>query len=419
MAFVAPAGTPLSLGDLTTGALRSLPANAMAQLEWRLCETAARERAWLYSTGRAAMTLAFEAMKRAARDPRRVEVVVPGYTCYSVPAAVERAGLIPRLCDVDPATLSPDSESLSRIDFTRVLSIVSANLYGLPNALQDMENVTRTHGVFMLDDAAQALGATNQGRPVGSFGEVGLYSFDKGKNITTLQGGVLVADAGSLSEAIDTVASELVAPSPVGTIGILCKLPAYALLLRPRFYAAVRRLPLGLGLTPYETSYSMAPFSGALAGLAALQLERIAEINRARIGNADRLREALADLPGLSAPGVLPGALPAYVRYPVYVEPARRGHFITALERAGIGATASYPRALADVPEVARCLPKDQRSTPGAREVASRIVTLPTHAYCPPDLGQRVAEVARRVLISNVRLGGAVFQSSAAESVRE
>ncbi len=393
MAFIAPAGTPLSLGDLASGALRSLATGSMEHLRRQLCQATARERVWLVSTGRAAMTLALEGMKRAARDPQRVEVIVPGYTCYSVPAAIERAGLVPRLCDVDPATLSPDLGSLVGIDTRRVLAIVSANLYGLPNALADLEDFARRHGLFMLDDAAQALGARYQGRPVGSFGDAGLFSFDKGKNITTLQGGVLVAGSGDLRDALDSVTTGLLAASPVGTLGTLCKLPLYALLLRPWAYGAVRRLPLGLGTTPYEPDYPIAPYSRALAGLAALQLARLGEYTGVRVRNAGRLREALEGLPGFSMPRVLPGAEPAYVRYPVFVEPRRRAGVIVALERAGIGATASYPLALMDVPEVARRLPGDQQPTPGAREVARRIVTLPTHAYSPHDLGRRIADV--------------------------
>ena len=167
----------------------------------------------------------------------------------------------------------------------------------------------------------------------------------------------------------------------------------------------MRRLPLGLGLTPYETDYPIAPFSRALVGLAGLQLERLGEINGVRIDNAGRLSEALADVPGLSAPRILAGAEPVYARYPVFVEPERRAGLVAALERAGIGATTSYPRALVDVPEVASRLPQGQRPTPGARRVASRIVTLPTHGYSPPDLGRRVSVVA----VESVALVGILY----------
>ena len=394
MAFVAPAGIPLTLGDLARGAGRSLSGEVTRQLTDQLCEAGSRQRAWLVSTGRAAMTLGLKAMQQAAGDPRRVEVIFPGYTCYSVPASVERAGLVPRLCDVDPVTLSPDLESIADVDFSRVLAIVSANLYGLPNALQDMEGLARSHGFFMLDDAAQALGARYQGRPVGSFGDLGLFSFDKGKNITTLQGGVLVADTGRMSDALDAAMAGLRKAPLAATLATLLKLPVYALMLRPGLYGAVRQLPLGLGLTPFETDYPLESYPRALAGLATVQLERLGQINGTRVRNADRLRAALAGVPGLSTPRVLPEAEPVYPRYPVLVEPPARAGFISALEQAGIGATASYPQALIDVPEVARRLPRDQRPTPGAREVASRIVTLPTHGYSPAGLASRVAAIA-------------------------
>jgi dTDP-4-amino-4,6-dideoxygalactose transaminase len=344
------------------------------------------------------MALAFKVMKDTARDPRRVEIIVPGYTCYSVPAAVERAGLVPRLCDVDPDTLSPDLASLANVDFDRVLAIVSANLYGLPNALQDIEELARRHGVLMLDDAAQALGAGIGGRAAGSFGDVGIWSFDKGKNITTLQGGVLSANAGPLSQSLAGAVAALPGAGAAATLTTLAKLPAYSVLLRPALYGAVRLLPLGLGLTPYETNYPITRFSRALAGLAASQFERLASINGQRIANAVRLREALSQVHGIRIPSVLAGAEAVYARFPLLVDRDLRRRLVGDLVEAGIGATTSYPRALADVPEVARLLPRDQAPTPGAREVADRIVTLPTHAYCPSSLPQLVAAIAAGAL---------------------
>jgi dTDP-4-amino-4,6-dideoxygalactose transaminase len=362
-----------------------------------LCAAANREHAWLFSTGRAAMTVAFEAMKRASGDSRRTEVIIPGYTCYSVPAAVERAGLVPRLCDVDPSTLSPDLGSVADLDYGRVLAIVSANLYGLPNALTDIEDLARRRSIFMLDDAAQALGAKLGTRPAGGFGDVGLFSFDKGKNITTLQGGALAAHSGPLQESIESMMCRIGAPRVAHSIATVVKLTAYAILLQPGPYSVVRRLPLGLGLTPYETDYPIVRFSLALTGVATRQLERLADINGTRVANAGRLGRALADIPDVTVPKLLPAAVPVYARYPVLMESGQRAGVIAALERSGIGATASYPKALADVPEVVRRLPRDQRPTPGAQEVAKRIVTLPTHGYSPADLSERIAAVIRGV----------------------
>jgi dTDP-4-amino-4,6-dideoxygalactose transaminase len=133
--------------------------------------------------------------------------------------------------------------------------------------------------------------------------------------------------------------------------------------------------------------------------LAAVQLERLDAINGARIANAERLRAMLMDVPGVTLPRVLLGAVPVYARFPMLVDAARRADVISRLERAGIGATVSYPRALIDVPEVAARLPADQRPTPGACEVASRIVTLPTHGYAPAAMARQ----ARDIMLNSAR----------------
>jgi dTDP-4-amino-4,6-dideoxygalactose transaminase len=86
------------------------------------------------------------------------------------------------------------------------------------------------------------------------------------------------------------------------------------------------------------------------------------------------------------------GATPAWVRYPLLVRVAAgRAALIAALDADGIGATASYPAALPDVPEVAARAVNARDDFPGARSVAARIVTLPTHPYCPDDIASRVA----------------------------
>jgi dTDP-4-amino-4,6-dideoxygalactose transaminase len=90
---------------------------------------------------------------------------------------------------------------------------------------------------------------------------------------------------------------------------------------------------------------------------------------------------------------------PAYARYPfLMTDASRRAALLERLEAAGIGATASYPSALNDVPEVARHLPAIDLEMPGARQVANTIVTLPTHAYSPADLPARVAASMRGVV---------------------
>jgi perosamine synthetase len=391
--YVAPAGTPISppaaLGALLAGAASP---SAHAALTTALATQSGQPRAWLVSTGRAAMAIILKAMR--SRDPARTDVIIPAYTCYSVPAAVKIAGLTPRLCDVDPATLSLDLRALERFDASRVLAVVSANLYGLPNDLAALETWTRARGIQLLDDAAQALGATFAGRPVGGFGDAGLYSFDKGKNITSIEGGAIVAGA-ALAPALDREYQVLSPTSAARTATTAVKLMAYSVMLRPLVYGLVNRLPLGLGQTPWEDDYPLARYSPVLARVALGLHRRLASLTATRREHAARLTEALGSLTGVTLPALLAGAAPAWARFPLFIEPDRRERAIRALQAAGIGATASYPQALCDVPQVRELVPASDLEQPGARAVASRIVTLPTHAYAGGVASRASAVLAR------------------------
>src|ERR1700754_4408975 len=102
MAFIAPAGTPISLRTFSTGLARGVMQSSIdAQLARALAQHGGHRHCRLMSTGRAAMVLALQSMRDAVSDTRLTEVIVPAYTCYSVPASVIRAGLQPRLCDID------------------------------------------------------------------------------------------------------------------------------------------------------------------------------------------------------------------------------------------------------------------------------------------------------------------------------
>ena len=398
MAYLAPAGTPVTLRDLAHGALGTLHGPERDDLlAARLRELAGLPHAWPTSSGRAAMTVILKAMRASANDSARDEVIIPAYTCYSVPAAIERAGLRPRLCDIDPATLSLDAERLRDQDFSRVLAVVSANLYGLPNDLAAIETICRQRGVYFLDDAAQALGARVADRPVGAFGDAGIYSFDKGKIISTIQGGAIVCASGALAARIAEQVGALPASRPAERAANFLKLGIYSVFLRPALYPLIRMLPFtGLGHTPYETRYPVTTLSRFQSAVALRLLARLDELAAVRRHNAASLQAALQPLPAIEQFRSVSGALAAFARYPVrMVEPGRRQELIGALNRAGIGATASYPSCLADVPEVRARLRAGNTDWPAARRIASTIVTLPTHAYCPPDLAERVSSVIR------------------------
>ena len=381
---IAPSGTPIDLSALIGAGLDqlagrdtepALTAAIQARYGVRHCLTV--------SSGRAALTVIFRTLARLRDDPRRNEIIVPGYTCYSVAAAAILAGLRLRIVDIDPTSLSYDRAQLDGADTSRAVAIVSANLYGLPNALDHIENFARTRGIYMVDDAAQAMHATFQDRAAGSFGDVGIYSFDKGKNITSLQGGAIVTRDDDIAAALAREIDALPPEAPQATAAAFIQLTAYSVLLRPWLYWIPANIPaLGLGKTVYTTDMPLHRLSRFATGLLLRLFARIDAVTAERVRTASRVRAVLADNALLEPVAPLPGASPVYLRQPcLAASSADRSVIIRKLNEAGIGATGSFPQALGDLADIAAHRTVEGNAMNGARAVAARVVTLPTLAY--------------------------------------
>lgn len=394
---LAPSGTPMTIRDLLNWLISQPRAGKITgEFQSAFCHRYQHGHCFFVSSGRAAMFVLLRAL-RALAGPGKTDVIVPSYTCYSVPAAAIRAGLRVRIVDIDPLTLSYNLEQLAGTDFSNVLAIVSANLYGLPNDLAALAAMARQHGVYFIDDAAQSLGASVEGKPAGGFGDAGIYSLDKGKNITSIQGGILVTRSEVIANEIRKELDNLPAPPWQRTLGQGIQLLIYGLLLRPWLYWIPAHLPfLKLGATRYEIDYPVERYSPNLGVMAALLFRKIDAITRRRTENARRYLEQLRDIPFLDLPTPLPGAQPVYLRLPVLVDSAaRRDRLLATLSAEGLGVTGSYPGSTLDIPEIQDRLDLAHSRGEAGRLLATRILTFPTHAYVRPPHIDKICRLVR------------------------
>ena len=396
---VAPAGAPIRLRDLARWAGRwtDLPA-AAGELRLAICSDLGRAHCSLVSTGRAGLSVLLASLRDQV-SPERNEVVLPSYTCYSVAASAVRAGLRLRIVDVDPATLDFDQERLGNADFRRVVAIVSTGLYGLPGRMANIAALARDRTVFLVDDAAQTIGASFEGVPAGAWGDAGLLSFDKGKAVAAVDGGALVADSPDLAHTIEKRIACLPGPGLTTTVGHLTKAVVYAACLRPSVYWIPNSVPgLGLGLTRYAPGFAIERQSPWLAALAATMWPRLREFKSARTAAARRYIEGLRSVDGLAPVSPVPGADPSWLWFPLLVQDeALRARLLSELQGAGIGATGSYPGSLADIPELREVFASVPDADAG-RKVARRILTLPTHPYVSARDLERALDTLRRVV---------------------
>jgi len=131
------------------------------------------------------------------------EVIVPGQTFIATWLAVTAAGATPVPVDVDPITHLIDVGAAQTAISSRTVAIVPVDLYGQPADHLALREVADRHGLWLLDDAAQAHGATLHGRPVGSFADAAAWSFYPGKNLGALgDGGAVTTDDDALARRI-------------------------------------------------------------------------------------------------------------------------------------------------------------------------------------------------------------------------
>ena len=197
------------------------------------------------------------------------EVIVPGYTFIATATAALELGAIPIFADVDPHTYTLDPDSVAACITSRTRAIMPVHLGGCPADMDGLLALARRHGLAVVEDAAQAWGASWNGCRVGTLGQCGIVSFHASKNLTAGEGGM-----------------------------VLCNDPDIASLVRS--LSNCGRQPDGLWYAHYLLggNYRLSEFQGAVLRS---QLQRYPAQFAHRQANAGYLTGALADIDGVTS----------------------------------------------------------------------------------------------------------------------
>ena len=126
------------------------------------------------------------------------EVAIPSYTCTAILNAINYVNATPLLVDIDPDTFNIDLNDLKRKVTKRTKAVIVPHMFGLPADIEDIV----TLGIPVIEDCAQAIGATYNERRIGGFGYISIYSFYATKVITTGEGGMILSDSKRVLEKV-------------------------------------------------------------------------------------------------------------------------------------------------------------------------------------------------------------------------
>ena len=308
------------------------------------------------ASGSDALLLALMALGVKAGD----EVITTPYSFFATAGSIARLGAVPRFVDIRSDDFNLDPAQVEAAINERTRALMPVHLYGQCAEMEAFMEVADRHGLPVIEDAAQAIGAEDGGRRAGSIGHIGCFSFYPTKNLGA------AGDAGMLTTDDDALA------------------------------AALRSLRVHGERTKYH--HAQIGINSRLDTLQAavlrVKLPHLDDWSRARSLNAGRYRELFADaglLEEVSLPAERQGVRHIYNQFVIRVPAARRDELREHLRRAGVGTEIYYPVPL-HLQECFQYLGHRAGQFPEAERAARETLALPIYPELTPAQQQYVVD---------------------------
>ncbi len=333
-------------------------------------------------------------------------VILPGYTCVVVPAAVAYLGAKSNYVDINPHTYNIDPSKLDAALDKKTKALVIQHTYGIPAAVDELLNWAEKHGLPVIEDCCHALGCSIRGQKLGTFGVASFFSSQWNKPYTTGLGGIAVTNDESLAARIrEFQEAECVKPSRGEERLLMLQCLAHHWLFFPRtaglvtglYRALSSKLLIGsscpLDLTTQMPEGYFKAMSPGQAKLGLREVEALDDNASHRKCISEVYRQAL-DQAGWPSPAVPDDAEVAFVRYPVRVENKDQ-----VLKKA--------PSSLVELGDWFDCPIHPKKANPAlfgyssgtcpeAERAAREVINLPTHTKVSDRTARRTVEWVMR-----------------------
>jgi dTDP-4-amino-4,6-dideoxygalactose transaminase len=354
--------------------------------------------------------MAFYYILKALDLPAGSEIVVPALTFWVIPALAKVAGLKVVFADIDPETFTLSPAALERAITPATRAVVPTHLYGLPCDMAAILDIAARHKLRVIEDCAHALGATWNGKPVGTLGDAGFFSFQTLKPLNCYGGGLALVRDPALAARVRALAEGERWPDEKRVTNRLLVGRLQRIFIKPWVFT-ISAFPILwvsslIGANPdvylWEDIRSLDPLPDAYTerfpnvqaaiGLDALDaLDGWTEQTRR---HARVMDEALGSLPGIAVPAIPPDRTHVYYQYCVYGP--QRDELVVRCVRRGVDIETLHVDVCSDLDLFAGA-PVEPPGAPGARRAAGAM-QIPVYSTLTDQQAARVARVVRDVL---------------------
>ncbi len=285
------------------------------------------------------------------------EVITTPFTFAATGNSVLYTGAKPVFVDIDPETFTIDPTKIEEAITEKTKAIMPVQLYGQSADMDAIMEIAKKHDLIVIEDAAQAHGASYKGDKVGVLGDMACFSFYPTKNMTTSEGGMITTNNKEFAENAKVFRAH---------------------------GSAVKYHHDVLGYNFRMTDI------GAAIGIE--QLKKIDSFNDKRIANAAYLNEGLVDVEGVETPVVKEDYKHVYHQYTIKIADGKRDQFLDYLLENGIGTGVYYP-----IPLYKQVLYTEMgydQSLPITEEIVEEVLSLPVH----PNLSKEDLDLIIKVI---------------------
>ena len=288
------------------------------------------------ASGRSAFQLALAALGLE----KGAEIIFPVFTFPVMPLVAKLLGFQPVFCNVDLKTYNSGPEHIESKITDKTGAVLATHLFGQPCPIEQIAELTKQHDIRLMEDCAHACGVRVNGKQVGTFGDIGVFSFAEGKNMPCFGGGAIATSDNQIAQRAAAILNDTQVPTADTIRKKAFSVWLKWLLTRPFIFGVTAypalRLKQLLGQPLMDSAVGnelleefansdpqISPFSNLQAEIGLLQLDHIDNFNAGARRNAGILTQMVKDVPGIQAPDAIEGDH-IYVYYPLTLDPAKR-----------------------------------------------------------------------------------------------
>jgi perosamine synthetase len=291
------------------------------------------------------------------------EVILPSFTFVATSEVVIMIGAKPVFVDIDPDTYTISAETVEKAITKKTKAIMPVDLYGLPADMKPIKEIADKQGLKVIEDAAQAHGATYHGKPPGAYADAACWSFYGSKNMTTGEGGMITTNIDEIAETTRIIRSH---------------------------GEKEKYMSLMLG-----HNYHMPEMEAAIG---CVQLKKLPKFVAKRRENAQRLSQNLARAENLQLPTEPKGFKSSYYLYTVRLKNMnrkKRDQLVDNLKQEGIGAFVCYVNPIHLMPYYSKF---GKYKLPETEKASAQVFSLPVHPGVTPEQIDFIGKTLLRLL---------------------